>query len=210
MRASLYMLHLFWMAFVAKKGFAFFRMSFQAQIRSHFDSLARASWQTLWLKYVESKGFPAFPPFVPTPMALCFSEKETRVRVETDNFNKIPFGSKSTPLAPQPAFSPSESAPAHCFDRDSLLDSFWGALWPDFGPFWDGSWPIFCSKIVSEMKIFENVHFLPGIFATPVFFLPKCGLRGRPRGDELGLWLASASSRRAWSAASRSSSTRGT
>ena len=43
--------------------------------------------------------------------------------------------SKSTPQASQPAFSTSESAPAYFFERDCFVDSFWGALGSDFGPY---------------------------------------------------------------------------
>ena len=31
-----------------------------------------------------------------------------------------------------------------------FVDSFWGALWPDFGPFWDGSWPNICRQNIRE------------------------------------------------------------
>merc|ERR1712194_744286 len=54
---------------------------------------------------------------------------------------RIPCSSKSSkspPQASQQAFWTSESAPAYLFDRDCFVDSFWGALWSEFGPFWNG------------------------------------------------------------------------
>ena len=42
---------------------------------------------------------------------------------------------KIDPQASQQAFSTSESAPAYLFERDCFVDSFWGALWPDFTRF---------------------------------------------------------------------------
>ena len=50
---------------------------------------------------------------------------------------------KNDPQASQLVFSTSESDPAVFFARDCFVDSFWGALWPDFRPF------------VDEMKVFK-------------------------------------------------------
>ena len=49
---------------------------------------------------------------------------------------KSPKIIKIDPQASQPAFSTSESAPAYLFERDCFVDSFWGALWPDFQILW--------------------------------------------------------------------------
>merc|ERR1712153_238129 len=91
----------------------------------------------------------AIPSHQPTSFPATLSESIARAKarahgsrewsgVEWSGYiGRIPCSSKSsksTPQASQPAFSTSDSAPAILFERDCFVDSFWGALWPDFRP----------------------------------------------------------------------------